>query len=72
MTKQRFKKQKILSDFLPSTPCTPEMRNQVVEVAEKTGKSLAEIQREAIGLFLNANYSKAIVSDSETIERVAS
>ena len=70
--KQRFKKKKILSDFLPSTPCTPEMRNQVVEVAQKTWKSLAEIQREAIDLFLSGNYSKTIVNDSCAIEMTGS
>lgn len=53
---------------LPPTPCTPEMRAQVEEFAGREGKSLAEIQRTAMSLFLSRNYSKAIAKNSYTTE----
>jgi dsDNA-binding SOS-regulon protein len=48
------------TQFLPSTPCKPEMRDEMLELARKKGVSLAELQREAFSLFLSQNYSNAI------------
>lgn len=48
-------KKKILSAQLPATPCTPEMRDNLVKVAEQQGRSLADLQRSAISLFLSAS-----------------
>lgn len=48
-------RQKVLTVQLPPTTCTPEMRDQVVEVANKRGVSIADIMRDAITLFLLRN-----------------
>jgi hypothetical protein len=48
---------------LPATPCTQEMRNQVVKLAQQRGMSLSEIQRQAVSLFLRANDIKNVISD---------
>jgi hypothetical protein len=45
-------KKKKLTVYLPSTPCTPEMRQAMVDVVTKRGQSLAEAQREAFSIFL--------------------
>ena len=37
---------------LPPTPCTQEMRDQVVAVADRDQVSVAAVQREALSLFL--------------------
>ena len=60
-------KRAIYTELLPSTPSTPEMREQMLHVAQERGVSLAEVQREAFSLFLSANYSKAIVENSDDI-----
>ncbi len=44
---------KKLSAWLPPTPCTPEMRERLIEVAEQEGRSLADLQRSAMSLFLS-------------------
>lgn len=54
--------------FLPSTPCTPEMREAVVDFALKNGKSLSEVQRQAMSFFLEKNATKAINSDNISIQ----
>lgn len=54
----RTKKRK-LSSQLPPTPVTPEMREQVIKYATSRGVSVAEIQREALAIFLRRNVSKA-------------
>lgn len=56
-------KKKVLTAQLPPTPCIPEMRDQVVELAAKKGWSLAEVQRNAIALFL----SNFVSSTNETV-----
>jgi hypothetical protein len=48
---------------LPATPCTQEMRNQVVKLAQQRGMSLSEIQRQAVSLFLRTNDIKNVISD---------
>lgn len=42
-----------MSAFLPPTPCTQDMRTKLVAVAEEQGKSIAQVQREAVSLFLS-------------------
>lgn len=59
-------KRKILTAQLPPTPCTPEMRSRVVELAESEGRSIAEIQRDAITLFLRRHDRKSDKSDTKT------
>lgn len=46
-------RRKVMTELLPSIPCTPEMRAQVVEVADRHGVSMADIVRDAITLFLS-------------------
>jgi hypothetical protein len=58
-----FKKAKLIHT-LPPTPCTPEMRDQMVQAAKNQGRSLADIQREAFSIFLRKNFSKAKVEMS--------
>lgn len=70
--KQRFNKGKVLTKQLPPTPCTPEMRNKIEQMAHETGRSLADLQREAMSLFLARNYSKTIVNKSKAKDRVVS
>lgn len=61
----RTKKRK-LSSQLPPTPVTPEMREQVVNYAAVKGVSVAEIQREALTIFLRRNVSKTSDNTSKT------
>jgi len=49
---------------LPATPCKPEMRERLFELARAEGVSVAALQRNAISLFLRENYSKAIENNS--------
>lgn len=66
----------VFTELLPATPCTPGMREAVLDIALSKGVSLAEVQRDAISLFLTENYSKTIEKISEQIggdpQRVAS
>lgn len=48
-------KQKELTERLPATPCTPQMRDGMIRVAKARNKSIAELQREAVALFLSRN-----------------
>jgi hypothetical protein len=61
-------RRKKLTERLPATPCTPAMRDAVFAVAEDQGRSIADIQRDAITLFLRKNGSKTIKNVSTTIE----
>lgn len=56
---RRTKKARYLVQ-LPPTPCTQEMRDQIVEEAERLGVSIAEIQREAYQFFLSTSDRKSI------------
>jgi hypothetical protein len=46
-------RKKVMTVQLPPTTCTPEMRAQVVEVADRRGVSIADVVRDAITLFLH-------------------
>jgi hypothetical protein len=48
---------------LPPTPVTPEMREKVIDYAQKNGLSLSEIQRRALSLFFGCDDSKTIETD---------
>jgi len=52
---------KKLTDQLPATSVTPEMKQAVIDLAITKGVSVASIQREAIAFFFEKNYSSAIV-----------
>lgn len=57
------------TQWLPPTPATPEMRASVIALAESQGKSIADIMREAVSLFLIRTDSKAIKNvSSATVE----
>lgn len=58
---------KKMSAWLPPTPCTPEMRNNLIEVAKREGKSIADVQRSAFSLFLSTDVSETNASESLTI-----
>lgn len=51
-------RRKILIERLPQTPCTPEMKQAVIAIAEGQGCSIADVQRDAIALFLKRNGKK--------------
>lgn len=51
--------------MLPPTPCTPEMHDLVRQIAQQQGTSIAEVQRQAVSLFLNTNYRQTIVDNSQ-------
>ena len=61
---------KKLSAWLPSTPCTVEMREHLIKVAEKEGRSLADLQRSAISLFLSSYDGYSIENDEKSIDLV--
>lgn len=67
-----LKRRERLTAQLPPTPCTPEMRRQVEELASKGEMSIAEFQRQVMSLFLAENYSIAVVNPSETIDTAPS
>jgi hypothetical protein len=46
-------KNAVLTAWLSATPCTPEMRQDVIAVASQRNLSVAEVQRQAISLFLS-------------------
>jgi hypothetical protein len=46
-------KKKVLTAQLPPTPCTPQMRESLVEIAMQRNITIAEIQRQAFSLFLS-------------------
>lgn len=51
---------------LPATPCTPEMRKRIQELAQREGMSMAEIQRAALSLFLSAA-DNSVISDTNPV-----
>ena len=53
---------------LPRTPCTPEMYKRILEIADKQGISIAEVQRTAFSLFLSQTDSKSVNIDREPVE----
>lgn len=52
---------------LPATPCTAEMRDAIVQIAEKEGVPLAELQRYALQFFLTESVSKYSDMDNNTV-----
>lgn len=50
---------------LPATPCTPEMRESIAQIAERENVKMAEVQRTAIQFFLDQIDSKTVISDSK-------
>ncbi len=66
-------KHKKLTAQLPATPCTPALRAQLESYAEKEGRALADVQREAITLFLHLNdsFSKTPASKHIDLEKGA-
>ncbi len=59
-TKQR------MTALLPSTPCTQQMRDDLVAMAEREGKSLSQLQRQAVALFLSKNDMKNVTNDADS------
>lgn len=59
-------RKRVLVAQLPPTPCTPEMRQDMVAAADVRGVSIAELTREAISLFLSK-----IDSNSVNIESIS-
>lgn len=57
-----------MSASLPRTPCTPELRDRMVTYAAKEGRSLTDIQRDAIALFLSKNDTQSVVNDTLSIQ----
>lgn len=49
--------------LLPATPCTPEMKEVMQNIAKEKEVSIASLQREAYSLFLSRNVSKANKDD---------
>lgn len=49
---------------LPPTPCTPEMRDQVVAFADRERIAIAEVQRQALTLFFALRDSKPVTQSS--------
>lgn len=54
------RKKAVMIASLPPTPCTPQMREKMLEVADREGVSIAEIQRSAFSLFLASFDTKSI------------
>lgn len=61
-------KRPVLTAQLPPTPCTPEMRKDVVGLAEKQNITIAEIQRQAFALFLRVNDTNCINEETKFTE----
>lgn len=57
---------KRLDAWLSPTPCTQEMREQLISIADKQGRSVADLQRSAIALFLSGFDKESTVKDKET------
>lgn len=55
--------------WLPSTPCTPEMRAQIMGVAEEKKQSISELTREALSLFLSQNDCKSVKKSRKTVKK---
>ena len=51
---------------LPPTPCTQQMRESLIRIAERQGRSIADLQREAIALFLS-KFDSHTISENSTL-----
>jgi hypothetical protein len=58
-----------LGASLPPTPCTQDMREQIVALAKNNGATIAEVQRTAFEFFLRSIDSKTIAMDSKAISQ---
>lgn len=57
-------KKRLYPTQLPATPCSEELRESVIGLAAKHEVSIADIQRQALELFLSHSDSKAISDES--------
>ena len=57
-------RQKKLTERMPATPCSPEMRAAMEKIARERGIALAELQREAVALFLSKIDTNTTVTGS--------
>jgi hypothetical protein len=48
-----YTRKAVMTAALPATPCTPEMLQDVREVAQNDGVSVSEIVRQSLSLFLS-------------------
>jgi len=55
-------KQATLTASLPPVPITPEMRQQIETIASQKNKTLSQLQREALSLFLSMNIGETDTS----------
>lgn len=62
-TKKRMDQQ------LPPTPCTQKMRESLIKIAEREGRSIADLQREAISLFLSGFDTNSIRVNRDSINQ---
>ena len=58
-------KRAVLTVTLPPTPCTPEMREDLVGLARQRNQTIAEIQREAFSLFLSTVNTVPVIHERE-------
>lgn len=50
---------------LPPTRVTKRMKDAIIQIAQKEGKSIGEIQRQAISFFLSANSTNCKVESTK-------
>lgn len=60
------KTKKRMTAWLPPLSCTEETREELIRVAEIEGKSLSELQRLAIALFLSRYDTNTITNAPES------
>lgn len=65
-------KQRKLTRRLPATTCTPEMHERVTRLADSLGVSIADLQRDAISLFLRRHDKKIVRGDKLSTMEVQS
>lgn len=57
-----------LTSRLPSLPVYPEVREQLVEIAVQEGKSIGQLQREALALFFADRDTKRITNRPQRVK----
>lgn len=60
-----------MSASLPPLRCTPELREQVTKVAAEQGKSIGEVQRHAIELFLSGFHTDRMKPIHDRLEQAS-
>jgi hypothetical protein len=58
-------KRAVFTAWLSATPCTPEMRERVIAIASERNLSVAELQRQAISLFLSSADRVPVIENRE-------